>query len=122
VPLENTILALTWASRSSGGSLVLIDQAAQDRFSADLPRAGVGCGDSGSRAGVRDALADALMGTGGVVVLLVLGQDGAQVRLVKDQGPVEEFPRRRVPMRRSQVAFIRGVCTAVRTMVVPAAW
>ena len=31
------------------------------------------------------------MGTGGVVVLLVFGQDGAQVRLVQDQGPVEEF-------------------------------
>jgi hypothetical protein len=61
VPLENTILALTCASRSSGGPLVLIDQAAQYRFSADLARAGVGCVDAGSRAGTRDALADALM-------------------------------------------------------------
>jgi hypothetical protein len=25
-------------------------------------------------------------------------------------------------MRRSQIAFIRGACTAVRTIVVPAAW
>jgi hypothetical protein len=25
-------------------------------------------------------------------------------------------------MRRSQIAFIRGACTAVRTMVVPVAW
>ena len=40
---------------------------------------------------VRDALADALVGPGGVVMLLVFGQDGAQVRLVQDQGPVEEL-------------------------------
>ena len=25
-------------------------------------------------------------------------------------------------MRRSQIAFIRGACTAVRTMVAPVAW
>ncbi len=31
------------------------------------------------------------MGPGSVVMLLVLGQDGAQVRLVQDQGPVEEL-------------------------------
>ena len=31
------------------------------------------------------------MGPGGVVTLLVLGQDGAQVRLVQIQGLVEEF-------------------------------
>jgi Group II intron, maturase-specific domain len=58
-------------------------------------------------------------------MLLVLGQDGTQVRLVQDQGPVEELaaqgddqaladrvhPRRRVTIRRSQIAFIRGACT-----------
>jgi hypothetical protein len=81
----------------------------------------VGCGDAGSGARVGDALADALMRAGGVVMLLVFGQCGAQVGLVQDQGPVEDS-RRRVPMRRSQIAFIRGACTAVRTMVVPAAW
>jgi hypothetical protein len=27
-----------------------------------------------------------------------------------------------VPIRRSQIAFIRGACTAVRTMVMPVAW
>jgi hypothetical protein len=59
------------------------------------------------------------MEPGGVVMLLVFGQNGAQVRLI--QGPVED-PRRRVPIRRSQIAFIRGACTAVRTMVVPVAW
>ena len=38
-----------------------------------------------------DALADALMGPGGVVMLLIPGQDSAQVRLVQDQGPVAEL-------------------------------
>src|ERR1039457_3959476 len=75
----------------SGGWLVFVDQAAEDRFSADLTRAEVSCGDAGNGARVRDALVDALMGPGGVVMLLVLGQDGAQVRLVQDQGPVEEL-------------------------------
>ena len=76
----------------SGGSLVLVDQAAQDRFSADLARGGVCCSDAGTRVNVRDALSEALMGTGGVVVLLVVGQDGAQVRLVQDEDPVQELP------------------------------
>src|ERR1022692_1859114 len=75
----------------SGGWLVFVDQAAEDRFSADLTRAEVSCGDAGNGARVRDALVDALMGPGGVVMLLVLGEDGAQVRLVQDQGPVEEL-------------------------------
>jgi hypothetical protein len=57
----------------------------------DLPGAGVGCGDAGTWVTVRDALADALMGAGGVVMLLVLGQDCAQVCLVQDQGPVQEL-------------------------------
>src|ERR1039457_3078841 len=75
----------------SGGWLVFVDQAAEDWFSADLTRAEVSCGDAGNGARVRDALVDALMGPGGVVMLLVLGQGGAQVRLVQDQGPVEEL-------------------------------
>jgi hypothetical protein len=91
VPLENRIPSLTWAFSGSGCSLVFVDQAAQDRFPADLARAGVCCGDAGSGARVRDALADALMGAGGVVMLLVFGQDGAQVDLVQDQGPVENL-------------------------------
>jgi len=41
------------------------------------------------------ALADALVGPGGVVMLLVLGQDRAQVRLVQDQGPVEDLTTQR---------------------------
>src|ERR1035437_3796936 len=64
----------------SSGSLVLVDQAAQGRFSADLADAEVPCDDAGrmDRA-VGDALADALMRPGGVVVLLVFGQAGSQV-------------------------------------------
>jgi hypothetical protein len=57
----------------SGGSLVFVDQAPQDWFSADLAYAGVCCGDAGSGVRVRDALVDALVGPGGVVMLLVLG-------------------------------------------------
>ena len=46
----------------------------------------------GAGPGSGDALADALVGPGGVVVLLVVGQDSAQVRLVHDQRPVEKLP------------------------------
>ena len=44
---------------------------------------------------VGDALADALVGPGGVVALLVPGQDGAQVRLAGDQHSVQEFTAQR---------------------------
>ena len=57
----------------------------------DLAGAEVCRDDAGSRVRVRDALAGALMGPGGVVMLLVFGQDGAQMYLVEDQGPVEEL-------------------------------
>jgi hypothetical protein len=80
--------------RFSGGSLVFVDQAAEDRFSADLARAGVCWSDAGSGARVLDALVDALMWPGGVVTLPVLSQDCAQVCLVQDQGPVEELAAR----------------------------
>ena len=40
---------------------------------------------------VGDALADALVRPGRVVVHLVFSQDGAQVRLAEDQHAVEEF-------------------------------
>jgi hypothetical protein len=63
VPLENRILACDLRDlQVSGGSLVFVDQAAEDRFSADLPHGGVCCGDAGTGARVGDALADALMG------------------------------------------------------------
>ena len=52
----------------------------------------VGHGGPGSVAsGVGDALGDALVRPGGVVVLLVPGQDGAQMRLTEDQHVVEEL-------------------------------
>ena len=35
-------------------------------------------------------LVDALVRPGGVVVLLILGQDGAQVRFAEDQHPAQE--------------------------------
>jgi len=40
---------------------------------------------------VGDALADALMRPGGVVVLLVFGQDGSQVRFAEDEAAVKEL-------------------------------
>ena len=67
------------------------DQAAEDRFSANPARVEVCCGAARSGVRVRDALVDALMRPGGVVMLLVLGQDRSQVRLVQDQGPVEDL-------------------------------
>ena len=66
--------------RRSGGSLVLVDQAVQDRFSADPAGVEVCRGAmEGVRIPVRGALVDALVRPGGVVVLLILGQDGAGV-------------------------------------------
>jgi hypothetical protein len=61
------------------------------------------------RAGVtvRDAPAEALMVPDGIAVLLVVGQDGAQMRPVQD-GIRSKGSRRRVPIRRSQIAFIRA--------------
>ena len=68
-----------------------------------------------------DALVDALVRSGRVVVLLIFSQDGAQVPLAENQAAVEEFAAR-VPMRRSQIAFIRGACTAVHKTVALVAW
>ena len=45
----------------------------------------------GTGATVGDALTDALVGPGGVVMLLVLGQDRPQMRPVQDQVPVEDL-------------------------------
>jgi hypothetical protein len=36
--------------------------------------------------------------------------------------PCPENSEHLMPMRSSQVAFIRGACTAVRRIVAPAAW
>jgi hypothetical protein len=44
---------------------------------------------------VGDVLADALMWPGGVVVLLVFGQDGSQVRFAEDEATIKEFAPQR---------------------------
>ena len=63
---------------------------------------------------VGDALADAPVRPGGVVVLLVFGQNGSQVRLAEGhQAAINKFAPQGAA-RRSQIAFIRGACTAVR--------
>jgi hypothetical protein len=61
----------------SGGLHVLVDQAVQDRSSVDPLGTEVSCDDTGSVVfAVRDALGDALVRPGSVVVHLILGQDG----------------------------------------------
>ena len=61
-------------------------------FSADPLGGEVGCGDPGSVAFVvGDALRDALVRPGRVVVRLISGQDGAQMSLAEDQHTVQDF-------------------------------
>ena len=74
VPFENRIRLLACGLVvASGGVGVFVDQAVEDGFSADLPDAGIGNGGPGSIAsGIGDALGDALVRPGGVVVNLVL--------------------------------------------------
>lgn len=84
--------------------MVLVGESAEDLFAVDpvlgevdrLGRAGVGLG--------RGELAGGAVRPGRVVVRQVLGQHPAQVLLVDDQQPVEEFPVQ-VPMTRPQIAF-----------------
>jgi hypothetical protein len=57
----------------SDGSHVLVDQAAQARFPADMVSVEVPCREAGRLVfSVGDALADGLVRAGGVVVLLIL--------------------------------------------------
>ena len=71
---------------------VFVDQAAQDGSSVDPRGAGVGQGEAGGgRIPVGDMLCGALVRPGGVVVLLVLREDGAQVRLAEDQRPAGDL-------------------------------
>jgi hypothetical protein len=71
---------------------VFVDQAVEDGFSADPFGARIGCGDAGNVTfAVGDALRDVLVRPGRVVVGLVLGQDGAQMRLTEDQHAIEEL-------------------------------
>jgi hypothetical protein len=85
VPLENRIRLLPVPLRSSGGSGVFVDEAAQDGFSVDPLRIEAGGGGAGLLVcSVRDALVDALVRPGAVVVRLVLGQDRIDARGAQD--------------------------------------
>jgi hypothetical protein len=76
-PLENMIRVVTCGFSGY--------QAAQDGFSVDRYAAEVGDGEVAAVVlAVGDALGDALVRPGRVVVPLVLGQDGAQVRLTEN--------------------------------------
>ena len=93
---------------ASGGVRVFVDQAAQDGFSEDPSAVEVGHGDAVSVGFVGgDALGDALVRPSCVVVHLVFGQDGTQMGLPRISTRSRRL-RRRVPTRRSQIAFIRG--------------
>jgi hypothetical protein len=74
-------------------------------------------GMSGSLSG--NVLCDALV-PGRVVVRLILGEDGAQVRVAEDQRRVEDFAAQ-VAARRSQIAFIRSAWPALTRILVPTA-
>jgi hypothetical protein len=71
---------------------VFVDQAVEDRFSADLLCVDVGHG-SAERVtvAVGDTLRDTLVRPGRVVVHLIFREDVTQVRLAEDQRPVEDF-------------------------------
>jgi hypothetical protein len=106
----------------SGGARVFVDQAAQDGFSEDPSAVEVGKGEVATVVfAVGDALGDALVRPGRVAVHLVFSQNGAQMAL-PEVSTRSRSSRRRVPTRRSQIAFIRGAWTAVRKILVPAAW
>src|SRR5450755_1682683 len=78
--------------RGSGGVRVLVDQAAQDGFSADVLCADVDRGGAGASCSPSvTRWADALVRPGHLVVGLVVGQDGAQMPLAEDQHADEEF-------------------------------
>ncbi len=68
-----------------GGARVFVDQAAQDGFSVDPSAVEVSNGEVATVAfAIGDALGDALVRPGRVVVHLVLGQHGAQMRLTEN--------------------------------------
>jgi hypothetical protein len=106
----------------SGGARVFVDQAAQDGFSEDPFTVEVGNGAVAAAVfAVGDALGNALVRPGRVVVRLVFGQDSADSP-PRGSSTRSRSSRRRVPTRRSQIAFNRGAWTAMRTILVPAAW
>ena len=93
VPLGNTIRSGDLrVLGGSGGVRVFVDQAAQDGASVDPCGVEVGHGGAGRvTICVGDMLSDALVRPGRVVVRLIFGEDGAQVRLAVDQCPVGDF-------------------------------
>jgi hypothetical protein len=69
----------------SGSARVFVDQAAKDGYSVDPFAVEVGNGEAATVVfAVGDALSDALVRPGRVVVHLVFGQDGAQMRLTQN--------------------------------------
>jgi hypothetical protein len=83
---------VTWGFSVDQAACVFVDQAAQDGSSVDPRGAGVGQGEAGGgRIPAGDMLCGALVRPGGVVVLLVLREDGAQVRLAEDQRPAGDL-------------------------------
>jgi hypothetical protein len=77
---------------ASGNSAVFVDQPVQYGFSADSLDIEVDCRDAGNLAvTVRNPLGHAPMRPGGVVVDLVLDQDGPQMRFTEDQHAVQEL-------------------------------
>ena len=92
VPFENRIRLVTCELVRSGGTRVLVDQAAQDGSSADPFAVEVGNGDTVTVVfTVGDALGDALVRPGCVVVRLILGQHGPQMRFTENEHAVEEL-------------------------------
>src|SRR5271154_998031 len=76
----------------SGGTRVLVDQAAQDRFPADPLVVEVGNNKTATAVfTVWDALSDALVRPGGVVVRLVLSQYDPQMRFTENQHTVQKL-------------------------------
>ena len=70
---------------------------------------------------IRCKLARATIRPGGVVVPQVLGQHVAQVVLVNDWQPVEEFPAEGAPIVCSQMAFALGACGGLARILMPSA-
>ena len=102
-------------------------------FSADSPDIEVDCRDAGNLSvTVRNPLGHALMRPGGVVVDLVLDQDGPQMRFTEDQHAVQELaaqgteeafagdcadqPRNRVFERHTPADIEQDLANAVQVM------
>ena len=106
----------------SGGARVFVDQAAQDGFSVDPFAVEVGNGDAATVVfAIGDALGDALVRPGRVVVRLVFGQDGAQMAPPRGsaggRGALAQGADEPLADRVHARAW-----TAVRKILVPAAW